>query len=144
MKSVSWSIVVINVNVLQYVLRQITSFTPRQVNSWGENSKMAVAEPKSSCVAAVRMDAWPMIGVIWPWRCCQKMKAHGKWQLFVVSIYSGMRIGSTFSPGQAYRSGISILALFISPSLDRLKLRFLVQIQCFTLCTKARFYATVT
>ena len=29
MKSVSWSIVVINVNVLQYVLRQITPFTLR-------------------------------------------------------------------------------------------------------------------
>ena len=80
-----------------------------------ENSKMAVAEPKSSCVAAVRMDAWPMIGVIWPWRCCQKIETHGKWQLFVVCIYSGIKIGPTFSLGQAYRSGISILALFISP-----------------------------
>ena len=89
----------------------ILSFFFFAVLIWVENSKMA----KSSCVAAVRMDAWPMIGVIWPWRCCRKMKARGKWQLFVVCIYSGMKIGPTFNLGQAYRSGISILALFISP-----------------------------
>ena len=43
------------------------------------------------------------------------MKARGQWQLFAVCIYSGIKIGPTFSLGQAYRSGISILSLFISP-----------------------------
>ena len=49
------------------------------------------------------------------------IKAHGKWQLFVVCIYSGIKIGPTFSLGQAYRSGSSILALFIStlPRVDQ-------------------------
>ena len=96
----------------------LLEFAVNWVENLSWNNKMAVAEPKSSCVAAVRMDAWPMIGVIWPWRCFQMMKAHGKWQLFVLCIYNGIKIGTTFSLGQAFRSGISILALFISPLIE--------------------------
>ena len=82
---------------------------------WVENSKMAVAEANVSCMATIWMNAWPTIGVIWPWRCCKKTKAHGKWQL-TKSLYL-KRHESRAWPSLGHAYSIKHLLVFLAPNI---------------------------